>query len=105
MAQDNKDAVKEEFRTLWGARILWPSDMPDDIMEDAVKQSMKHLEGKNPDKDGAEICSALKEHFDEKWGLGWIIVCGKNFGSYAVHEQQKFIYFYIGQHAFMFYKV
>lgn len=60
---------------------------------------------KNPDKDGAEICEALKKEFDSLYGLGWVVVCGKNFGAHAVHESHRFVYFYVGQHAFMFYKV
>lgn len=35
----------EEFRTLWGARVLWPSDMPDDLLEAAVSCTIKQLEG------------------------------------------------------------
>ena len=47
----------------------------------------------------------MKKHFDEKWDRDWIVCMGKNFGCHATHEKQKFIYFYIGQHAFMLYKV
>lgn len=175
MADSSK--AKEEFRTLWGARILWPSDMPDDVMESAVSAALNQLDpsycqvklseggskadggasgantnnnmanmrhgsktqpnaaassklsaaaaaiskpskdqslaaagGDNclllhPDKDGALICENLKREFDEKWGSSWVVVMGKNFGCHCVHEQAKFIYFYIGQYAFMFYKV
>merc|ERR1712194_160893 len=106
MAQEK---TKEEFRTLWGARVLWPSDMSDDCMESAVTAAQKQLNelGLNPDKqgEGAQICENLKKYFDETWGHSWVVVLGKNFGSSCVHEQHKFLYFYIGQHAFMLYKV
>jgi len=100
-----QDKPVEEFRTLWGARVLWPSDMPDDMLEFSVRQATEQLETKNPDKQGADICDAIKKAFDDTWGQTWVIVCGKNFGCHAVHEKQKFVYFYIGQYAFMFYKI
>ena len=38
------EAPVEEFRSLWGARVLWPSDMPDDMLEDAVRQAHEGLD-------------------------------------------------------------
>jgi len=96
------------FRTMWGARILWPSDMSDDVLESAVMCAQNQLGGEsnlNPDRDGAQICSNIKAEFDERWGPSWVVVCGKNFGCHAIHEKHMFIYFYIGQYAFMYYKV
>lgn len=38
MAQDG-EKVAEDYKTLWGARILWPADIPDNMCEDAVKSA------------------------------------------------------------------
>ena len=41
--------------------------------------------------------------FDEPASY-WHVTIGKNFGCHAVHEKQRFVYFYIGQFAFLLYK-
>lgn len=104
MAQTEKQDVVEEYKTLWGARILWPPDIPDDMLEDAVKQALAGLEQYPAQEDGIKLAEQMKRYFDEKWGPYWHIVAGRNFGCHAVHEKQRFVYFYIGQVAFMLYK-
>mmetsp|Transcript_19802 Transcript_19802/g.56686 ORF Transcript_19802/g.56686 Transcript_19802/m.56686 type:complete len:107 (+) Transcript_19802:104-424(+) len=104
MAQDGeKDA--EEYKTLWGARILWPPDVPDNICEDAVKSAHAALEqcGKQ-ERECMKVAETLKKHFDEAYGPYWHVTVGKNFGCHAVHEKQRFIYFYIDLFAFLIYK-
>jgi len=105
MAQGESQEKAEEYKTLWGARILWPPDIPDNILEHAVKTALGALEEfPNAEKEGTKIAEKLKKRFDEKWGPYWHVVVGRNFGSHAVHEKQRFVYFYIGQFAFMIYK-
>jgi hypothetical protein len=36
MAQPIESGENSSFRTFWDARIEWPPDMPDDMLEDAV---------------------------------------------------------------------
>lgn len=38
----------------------------------------------------------IKKEFDKKHNQTWHCVVGKNFGSCVTHEQENFIYFYIG---------
>mmetsp|Transcript_90067 Transcript_90067/g.259634 ORF Transcript_90067/g.259634 Transcript_90067/m.259634 type:complete len:107 (-) Transcript_90067:139-459(-) len=104
MAQDG-EKVAEDYKTLWGARILWPPDIPDNMCEDAVKSAQAALEefGKQESK-GLQIAEKLKKHFDENYGPYWHVTVGRNFGCHAVHEKQRFIYFYIEQFAFLIYK-
>merc|ERR1711972_589157 len=104
MAQE-QDKPAEEYKSLWGARILWPADIPDDQCEDAVKTAQAALEefGK-AEKEGQKVAEKLKKHFDENHGPYWHVTVGKNFGCHAVHERQRFIYFYIDQFAFLIYK-
>eukprot|EP00439_Symbiodinium_sp_Y106_P064193 s811_g10.t1 len=96
---------KEEYKTLWGARILWPPDMPDDMLEDAVKFSQSALEefGKQ-EREGTKIAQKIKQHLDENHKPYWHVTIGKNFGCHAVHEKQRFVYFCVDPFAFMIYK-
>mmetsp|Transcript_89188 Transcript_89188/g.251077 ORF Transcript_89188/g.251077 Transcript_89188/m.251077 type:complete len:109 (+) Transcript_89188:99-425(+) len=106
MAQNNQEEKPvEEYKTLWGARILWPPDVPDNMLEDAVKVAHQAVEEfPNVEKEGARISEKIKKHFDENWEPYWHITVGKNFGCHAVHEKQRFVYFYIGAFAFLMYK-
>mmetsp|Transcript_19894 Transcript_19894/g.42431 ORF Transcript_19894/g.42431 Transcript_19894/m.42431 type:complete len:108 (-) Transcript_19894:97-420(-) len=105
MAQAGEEKAAEDYKTLWGARILWPPDIPDNMLEDAVKQSLAALEefGKQ-EREATKIAEKIKKHFDENWEPYWHVTVGKNFGCHAVHEKQRFVYFYIDAFAFMIYK-
>jgi dynein light chain LC8-type len=46
----------------------------------------------------------LKKHMDQTFGPYWHVVCGKNFGCYAIHNSRCFIFFYIESVAYLFYK-
>eukprot|EP00928_Gymnodinium_smaydae_P061356 TRINITY_DN45451_c0_g1_i1.p1 TRINITY_DN45451_c0_g1~~TRINITY_DN45451_c0_g1_i1.p1 ORF type:complete len:110 (+),score=36.86 TRINITY_DN45451_c0_g1_i1:195-524(+) len=107
MAQQGDDQKPvEEYKTLWGARILWPADIPDDMLEDAVNftQQMMEEHKENTERECPKIAEKIKKHFDEKWGPHWHVTAGKNFGCHAVHIKQRFVYFYIGQFAFLIYQ-
>eukprot|EP00403_Amphidinium_massartii_P038163 CAMPEP_0178458140 /NCGR_PEP_ID=MMETSP0689_2-20121128/47391_1 /TAXON_ID=160604 /ORGANISM="Amphidinium massartii, Strain CS-259" /LENGTH=108 /DNA_ID=CAMNT_0020084437 /DNA_START=67 /DNA_END=393 /DNA_ORIENTATION=- len=106
MAQATEEKPVEEYKTLWGARILWPPDIPDNMLEDAVKVAQEAMEEHQPniEQNAMKMAEKIKKHFDETWGPYWHITVGKNFGCHAVHEKQRFVYFYIGQFAFLMYK-
>eukprot|EP00921_Rhytidocystis_pertsovi_P005229 GHVQ01009053.1.p2 GENE.GHVQ01009053.1~~GHVQ01009053.1.p2 ORF type:complete len:107 (+),score=10.45 GHVQ01009053.1:287-607(+) len=93
-----------DFRFLKKAKVLWPPEMPDDMVDDAINIAHQSLQEFNIDKEGTQIAQKIKKEFDERWGPYWHVTVGKNFGSYAVHEKQRFLYFYINQVAFMIYK-
>eukprot|EP00438_Fugacium_kawagutii_P029715 Skav204900 [mRNA] locus=scaffold1926:213938:222045:+ [translate_table: standard] len=93
MAQNqDEQKAQEEWKVLWGAKILWPADMPDDMLEDAVKVSVEALEthGRN-EREGTTIAQKIKQHFDENHKPYWHVTVGKNFGCHAVHEKQRFV--------------
>lgn len=95
-----------EWKMMWGAKVKWPSDMPDDILKDAIDTSRKYIE-EFPDyeKDGVEIVKHIKKEFDERWTPHWHVIVGKNFGCFATHEARRFVYFYLDEKAVMLYKV
>ena len=76
-----------------GAQVLWPPDIPDDILEDAVTVSADALRDRNFEEEGVEIARIVKQHLDEKWEPYWHVFLGKSFGCHAVHEKRRFVYF------------
>uniref|UniRef100_A0A0G4HTD8 Dynein light chain n=1 Tax=Chromera velia CCMP2878 TaxID=1169474 RepID=A0A0G4HTD8_9ALVE len=96
----------EEYKQLLGARVLWPPDMPDNMVENAIEIARDCLEkeGLNPEKDACLIAEKIKKEFDEKWSCYWHVVVGKNFGCHMIHEQRRFLHFYLGQFAFLVFK-
>ena len=69
---------------MWGAKVMLPCDMPDDILEDSIKTSKQLLtevlqadRNEGLQKQGPKIVETLKKQFDAKWGQNWHVVCGK----------------------------
>lgn len=51
-----------------------------------------------------DIAAMIKKELDQRYGLTWHCIVGKNFGSYVTHETKHFIYFYIGPVAILVFK-
>ena len=96
---------KEELRPFMDARVLWPPDMPDDMLEDAVKTAKEAVTSFDIETQGKDVARFIKQKFDDKWLPYWHVIVGKGFGSQCNHEARRFIYFYMGKHAFMIYKL
>ena len=90
MSGEDEESKTKPFK---GAQVLWPPDIPDDILEDAVTVSKEALAGKNFEEEGVEIARTVKQHLDEKWEPYWHVFLGKSFGCHAVHEKKRFVYF------------
>ena len=75
--------------------------MPEEMQQDAVDCAIQAMERFNIEKD---IAAYVKKEFDKKHHPTWHVIVGKNFGSYVTHETKRFIYFYIGQLAFLIFK-
>jgi dynein light chain LC8-type len=105
MADYNSSPATLEWKNMWGARVKWPADMPDDMLKDAVETVGRALET-FPDfeQEGNQVVERVKKEFDERWSPSWHCIIGKNFGSYVTHETKRFIYFYFGDKAVMLYK-
>jgi hypothetical protein len=54
MAEEKK-MVKKPFK---GAKVDWPADMPDDMLEDAITVSKKALEEHDFEENGVEVSLA-----------------------------------------------
>ena len=103
MVDSNQPEV--ELRPFHDARVLWPPDMPDDMLEDAVETAKDAMKKFDIESKGQEVAKMIKQHFDEKWDLYWHVTIGKSFGCHATHEARRFVYFYLDKYAFMMYKI
>lgn len=82
--------------------VIKTSDMSEDMQADAIEMAIAAMkEGKHVEKDVAVI---LRKLFDKKYSPTWHCIIGKRFGSYVTHETGNFIYFYLGQTAFLLFK-
>ncbi|KAG0672318.1 Dynein light chain [Pichia californica] len=51
-----------------------------------------------------DLALALKGKLDEELGGPWHVIVGKSFSSSVSHEKHGFIYFYIDNFAFLFFR-
>ena len=93
------------YRTFLEARVLWPADIPDDILEFIVMTAKDAMRQNDPDVQGQEIAKTIKTALDEKYSPYWHVILGKSFGCHCTHETRRFVYFYLGKFAFMVYKI
>ena len=61
MSGEENETKTKPFK---GAQVLWPPDIPDDILEDAVTISAEALHGKSFEE-GVEIARIVKQHLDK----------------------------------------
>lgn len=78
------------------------SEMPKDMENYAVLCAQEGLVKVNNEQ---EVAALLKKEFDTKFGPTWNCFVGRNFGSFVTHEQNNYIYFYIGQMGVLLFKV
>ena len=90
MSEESKDGKTKSFK---GAKVLWPADMPDDMLEDCIVVSKQSLESHDFETEGVEVAKEVKKHMDEKWEPNWHVFLGKAFGCHAIHEKNRFVYF------------
>ena len=116
---DDDESKKEIYKSkgkvcplqhiIFQAQVLWPPDMPDDMLEDVIataeiacktystsveEEGDKVLSYYNKKLRSAEqIAEFIKKHMDEKWEPHWHIFIGKSFGCHAIHEKNRFVYF------------
>ncbi len=102
-AQTGEEKI-EEYKPYEGARVLWPADMPDEMLAFTVSTAAGALKEFNPEREGAKIAERVKKQLDKQFGAHWHVAFGSAFGSHAVHEKNRFVYFYFDPFAFMVYK-
>ncbi|KAJ3616443.1 hypothetical protein Zmor_011898 [Zophobas morio] len=76
-------------------------DMEETLQQSAIDCAIHALETYPTER---EMAVYIKEEFDRKYSFSWHCVVGRNFGSYVTHEARYFIYFYVGQMAFLLFR-
>jgi dynein light chain LC8-type len=76
-------------------------DMSDEMQAVALEVAAQAQEKYTIEKD---MAAHIKREFDKRYNPTWHCIVGRNFGSYVTHETKHFIYFYIGQMAFLLFK-
>ena len=89
MPGEQEESKTKAFK---GAQVLWPPDIPDDILEDVVTIAAETLSSRSFEE-GVDVAKIVKQHLDEKWEPYWHVFMGKSFGCHAVHEKKRFVYF------------
>lgn len=75
--------------------------MAEEIQTKVLELAQEANRAYNIEKD---VATFLKKELDQLYGPTWHVIVGKSFGSYVTHEQGYFIYFYIGELAFLIFK-
>eukprot|EP00792_Barthelona_sp_PAP020_P001507 TRINITY_DN1239_c0_g1_i1.p1 TRINITY_DN1239_c0_g1~~TRINITY_DN1239_c0_g1_i1.p1 ORF type:complete len:91 (+),score=9.98 TRINITY_DN1239_c0_g1_i1:67-339(+) len=81
--------------------IIKNADMSEDMQQDAIDTANVAISKYTIEKD---IAGHIKRDFDRKYDPTWHCIVGRAFGSYITHETNNFIYFYIGQLAFLLFR-
>ncbi|CAD2218799.1 dynein light chain LC8-type [Angomonas deanei] len=77
------------------------SEMPREMENFAILSAQ---EGLTKCYNEQEVAAYLKKEFDTKYGPTWNCFVGRSFGSFVTHEQNHYIYFYIGQTGLLLFK-
>ncbi|KAK0409879.1 hypothetical protein QR680_004814 [Steinernema hermaphroditum] len=51
-----------------------------------------------------DVARELRSAFDQKFGRGWNVIVGRDFGEFVSHFRQRYIFFYVGRSAIVIYK-
>jgi len=72
-------------------------EMEKDAIELATVAMMEYLIER-------DMAAHIKKEMDKKYSPTWHVVVGTAYGSHVVHQTKNFIYFHIGQLAFLVFK-
>ena len=81
--------------------VIKATDMDTYHQNMAIASAESALSSLNSTK---EIASFIKEEFSRNIPGYWHCVVGRHFGAWVTHEAKYYIYFYIGQMAFLLFK-
>jgi len=81
--------------------VIKSFDMDPEMQVFATATAQEALERCHSEKD---MASFMRKEFERKTQPTWHVFVGRNFGSYVTHEVGNYIYFYIGQIAFLCFK-
>eukprot|EP00758_Cryptobia_borreli_P012474 Tbor_TRINITY_DN5750_c3_g6::TRINITY_DN5750_c3_g6_i2::g.19541::m.19541/K10418/DYNLL; dynein light chain LC8-type len=83
--------------------IVKISAMGPDIEQDCIDCAAYALLDKKLTEQRA-IAQFIKRELDRKYGTVWHVIVGLSFGSYVSHDDQSFLYFFIGDNGFLIWR-
>ncbi|PWN97516.1 hypothetical protein FA09DRAFT_298009 [Tilletiopsis washingtonensis] len=81
--------------------VIKNADMEQPMQDAAIGIALDSLRQFSVEKD---MAAHVKRAMDQQFGATWHAVVGRNYGSYVTHETKHFIYFYLGQIAFLLWR-
>ena len=82
--------------------VVKGSEMSSELEEEVINKTYDALELFNSD---IQVAKYLTRHFHEKYRNSvWHCIIGRKFSSNITHESKFYIYYYIGQKAFLLFK-
>ena len=112
---DDEQAVYEQypaFKDVRGVRLYLyyifiqllvktPIEMREDILDTIAEYVTQNTKMKAVD---GPFCKLLRENLDRKFGPAWHVFVGKNFGCYAIHDNNSFANFKYKGYTYLIYK-
>eukprot|EP00744_Colponema_vietnamica_P016241 GILI01022778.1.p2 GENE.GILI01022778.1~~GILI01022778.1.p2 ORF type:complete len:140 (-),score=25.24 GILI01022778.1:89-508(-) len=83
--------------------VIKISAMKPDIEQDCVDAASHALLERKLVEQRA-IAQFIKRELDSKYGPTWHVIVGRSFGSYLSHDDQNFVYFFIGDCGFLIWR-
>uniref|UniRef100_A0A1I7ZYA0 Dynein light chain n=1 Tax=Steinernema glaseri TaxID=37863 RepID=A0A1I7ZYA0_9BILA len=95
-SNQKEDAAKEDLRPMIVRRT-----MPKEMTEYVIQVSSTFIRREMSEDD---IAKELRATFDKKFGRGWNVIVGRDFGHFGSYFSTRYIFFYIGRCAIVLYK-
>ena len=92
-------ATYPEYKTIHNFEFMVPIEMPEDIVNDII-----FCISSNDKLTPSELVETVRKLLDNKHGIYWHVFCGKNFGSYSVHDRNRFLFFKYKSISYLVYK-
>ena len=81
--------------------VIKNADISEEMQAKAIDFAQQALEKFTVERDMANY---LKKEFDKMYNPTWHCIVGRNFGTDVTHETKHFVFFYLGQLAFLLFK-
>ena len=81
--------------------VKTPIEMREDILDSIAEYVTQNTKMKAVD---GPFCKLLRENLDRKFGPAWHVFVGKNFGCYAIHDNNSFANFKYKGYTYLIYK-
>ena len=81
--------------------VKTPIEIADNIMNEIAEYVTSNLKVNTV---GTSFARLLRETLERKFGPAWHVFIGKNFGCYAIHDNNSFAKFKYNEYTYLVYK-